>query len=135
VLDRTPVQQLAALEALPITTTATVRRGRLRWVGRLQPTPLSVTYTVSIEHSRGKQPQIAVLEPELERPEDGELPHVFAGDRLCLCYPWQWDGSKLIIRTIVPWISEWLLHYEIWKVTGKWHGGGHGTVGTGTVSP
>jgi hypothetical protein len=35
----------------------------------------------------------------------------------------------LLCQTIVPWISEWLLHYEIWLVTGKWCAGGiHPTV-------
>jgi hypothetical protein len=29
-----------------------------------------------------------------------------------------------IIDTIIPWTSEWLLHYECWLATGKWHGGG-----------
>lgn len=31
----------------------------------------------------------------------------------------------LIADTIVPWASEWLLHYEYWLSTGTWHGGGH----------
>jgi len=31
----------------------------------------------------------------------------------------------LIADTIIPWASEWLFHYEIWKVTKTWHGGGH----------
>jgi hypothetical protein len=26
--------------------------------------------------------------------------------------------------TILPWAAEWLLHYETWKVTDCWHGGG-----------
>jgi hypothetical protein len=31
----------------------------------------------------------------------------------------------LIATSIVPWASEWLLHYEIWRATGTWTGGGH----------
>jgi len=27
-------------------------------------------------------------------------------------------------RTILPWTSLWLHFYEIWLVTGVWHGGG-----------
>ena len=30
----------------------------------------------------------------------------------------------LIAETIVPWASEWLFYYEIWKGTGEWYGGG-----------
>jgi len=27
-------------------------------------------------------------------------------------------------NSVALWISEWLLHYEIWLITGEWHGGG-----------
>ena len=53
------------------------------------------------------------------------LPHVFPGDNLCLHFPGEWTPEKSIATTIVPWTSEWLLHYEIWVFTGKWTGGGH----------
>lgn len=125
VRGRTLIQQLAALAAFPVTTRATIERGRLRWEGQLQPTPLSETYKVRIDYTLGARPEFTVVRPELEIPEGGELPHVFSGDRLCLCYPWQWDDSKLISRTLLPWASEWLLHYELWKFTRQWHGGGH----------
>ena len=28
----------------------------------------------------------------------------------------------LIADTIVPWVSMWLMHYEIWFATGVWCG-------------
>lgn len=34
---------MVGLARLPVTTSVTVKDGRLRWTGRLQPTPLSVT--------------------------------------------------------------------------------------------
>jgi hypothetical protein len=30
----------------------------------------------------------------------------------------------LLGDTILPWTAEWLLHYEIWRATEKWMGGG-----------
>lgn len=30
----------------------------------------------------------------------------------------------LLAKTILPWTAEWLLHYEVWLVTGEWVGGG-----------
>lgn len=30
----------------------------------------------------------------------------------------------LLVDTIVPWSSEWLFHYEMWKGTGIWFGDG-----------
>ena len=46
--------------------------------------------------------------------------------QLCLYYgpAREWIPDKMIADTIVPWASEWLLHYEFWLVTGIWHGGG-----------
>jgi hypothetical protein len=26
--------------------------------------------------------------------------------------------------TIVPWLAEWLIYYEGWRLTGTWHGNG-----------
>lgn len=123
---RTLVQQLAALERVPVTTSATIRRGRLTWTGELQPSPLSDTYTIRIDYSdRHNAPTVTVLRPELRAENVRLLPHVYRREHPCLCYPWQWTDDKLITRTIVPWAAEWLLHYEIWKVTGIWYGGGH----------
>ena len=63
--------------------------------------------------------------PRLEVPTGTKLPHVYGSDTLCLCYPCEWDSTKLIARTLVPWASEWLLYYEFWRATGMWLGGGH----------
>ena len=56
------------------------------------------------------------------------LPHVYdhVKQQLCLYYgpAREWTPDKMIADTIVPWASEWLLHYEFWLVTGIWHGGG-----------
>ena len=66
-----------------------------------------------------------MVSPELEHPDGEPLPHVYRGERLCLCYPGEWKSSQHIARTIIPWASEWLLQYEFWVATGDWHGGGH----------
>jgi hypothetical protein len=123
---RTLIQQLAALERLPVTTSVTIDRGRLSWTGDLKPSPLSDTYSVHIDYALGaRTPTVTVLRPELRAEDVDSLPHVYTRDHLCLYYPWQWTDDKLITRTILPWASEWLFHYEIWKATGAWHGGGH----------
>jgi len=124
--SKTLAQQLGALTRLPVTTSVTIKRSRLTWTGDLQPTPLSITYTV--RHSR---PSVTVLRPELHADDVGSLPHVYMQDRLCLCYPWQWTPGTLIAPTIIPWAAEWLLHFEVWKVTNKWHGGGHEATAAG----
>lgn len=72
------------------------------------------------------RPRVTVVNPRLERPHDGgALPHVFPGDALCLYYDGDFDDrADLLVDTVVPWVSEWLYHYELWVATGDWHGGG-----------
>jgi hypothetical protein len=40
-------------------------------------------------------------------------------------YPGECKHDRLLAITVVPWISEWLIYYELWLVTGRWLGGGH----------
>jgi hypothetical protein len=99
---------------------------RIDWRGKIQPTAFSETYTVRIEYLvSGKRPTVTVISPELIPNEDGKLPHIFPGRRLCLHHAADWGPWMLISQTIVPWTSEYLLHYEFWRATGKWSGGGH----------
>jgi len=96
----------------------------LVWEAQLQPSPLSEIYSVRISYRRGKKPEVTVIEPKLQTREDGALPHVLDGDRLCLFQPkyYEWRPRMSIADTIVPWTSLWLFHYEIWLATGKWCG-------------
>lgn len=111
---------------MPITSLAEIKNSRLKWQGDLQPSPLSRTFSVELLYGGGRRaPAVRVISPQLRSDEVTELPHVYAGDELCLCYPCEWNAGMLIARTVVPWASEWLLHFEMFRTTGKWHGGGH----------
>ncbi len=121
---RNQTQQMLGLRQLSLTRSLSLSRGRLLWVGELQPSPLSVRYTVRIEATPSRRPRVRVISPPLTESAH-ELPHVYGDGTLCLCFPWQWDHTKPIARTIVPWASEWLLYYELWRGTGTWYGGGH----------
>lgn len=122
--SRTLAQQLGALKSAYPHARVRFSRGELLCHLELQPTPLSSTYSVEIRYRLGSRPQITVP-GGLEVPPGSYLPHVFPGERLCLCYPNQWDSGLLIAHTTVPWTMEWLLYYELWKITGEWLGGGH----------
>lgn len=124
--SRSLVQQAIGISRAFSGRRPTVARGRLRWLGELQPSPLSDTYHVRIEYSLSRRPVIYVLEPKLETRPGEPLPHTFEDDTLCVHYPGEWTGDLPIEATIIPWISEWLLYYELWLATGKWLGGGHG---------
>ena len=105
--------------------TGRIRRSELVCTVTLQPSPASRAYTLRVTHHYGKHPQVDVIEPNLQLRDDAsQLPHVFRGDHLCLYYDREWNESLLLARTVLPWASEWLLHYELWLATGTWHGGG-----------
>jgi hypothetical protein len=123
----TLAQQAYQLGRLPLARTSTVKAGRLHWEGMLHPTACSERYLVAIDYAPPGRPDITIISPPLEPPEVGVLPHTYEGDRPCLFFPGEWRPRMRIDTTIVPWISEWLLFYELWLFTGEWLGGGHGT--------
>lgn len=106
----------------------------LVWVGPLRG--FAMDYEVQVQWAfmtSGAWPIVFVLAPKIA-PRRGtnfvDLPHLlYNADRpedsgLCLFDPdeRQWDGSKLIADTIIPWASEWLHHYELWQLDGIWRG-------------
>lgn len=100
------------------------------WKSELQPSELSSCYHIKIEYRLGKHPDVYVIDPYPLLLANGKtkLPHVYDHDkqRLCLYFKpgEEWAASKMIADTIIPWTSEWLLHYEFWVLTGEWRGGG-----------
>lgn len=106
----------------------------LIWVGPLRG--FAMDYEVQVQWpfmTPGARPIVFVLAPEIA-PRPGtdfvDLPHLLynavrpEASGLCLFDPdeRQWDRSKLIADTIVPWASEWLHHYEFWQLDGVWRG-------------
>lgn len=69
-----------------------------------------------MEYDQGRRPRVTVVDPPLQRHDGQHLPHVFPGDDLCLYYDEFDGGQHLIADTVVPWISEWLFHYELWLI-------------------
>ncbi|MCC7230887.1 MAG: hypothetical protein IT203_10880 [Fimbriimonadaceae bacterium] len=90
------------------------------WKGKLQPQPGSPVYSVVVRYRPGHPPEVRVKSPQIRR----DAPHVYPGGILCLYWPKDrnWDSSKLVAETIVPWTAEWLLYYELWLDTGEWLG-------------
>lgn len=101
----------------------------LVWIGRITPTPLSETYKIKLHYKRNEFINIYVLEPKLNLAKGAnKLPHVYSTPKqqLCLFYPnnKEWNESMFYVKSLIPWASEWLYHYEIWVGSGEWHGGG-----------
>lgn len=100
------------------------------WEGKLKSSPMGDHYEVKLIYESGRKPEVFVTKPEkLTLPENvTRLRHVYDHDlqKLCLYHPKdkEWHEGKMIASTIIPWAIEWLYHYEIWLITGIWHGGG-----------
>lgn len=120
-------QQWASIRsAVPSAARQEMNGNRLRCEFRLRPAALSCEYSVTMDYTLGKRPDVRVTSPDL-RTRDGErAPHLFEDDSLCLFrFRYRdWSPKESIGRTILPWASLWLYFYEIWLVTGTWHGGG-----------
>ena len=103
---------------------SSIKKSTLTWHAQITPSPLSATYSVRLSYKLRRRPEVEVLEPKLEKRDGKKPPHLFPKERLCLYLSDEWHSSMLLADTIVPWIAEWLLHYEIWLATGEWCGGG-----------
>lgn len=101
---------------------------RLEWHFDAQPTPLSRSYRVSLFLDSGATPDVKIVDSDLRVLSGGrDLPHIYHNpDRLCLYLPGtgQWDASKRLDLTIVPWIHLWLVYFEEWLASDDWKGGG-----------
>ena len=124
-------QQLAGLTGLYPTGSGRLEPGRLLWEGSLRPSPFSREYLVRIDYRQGYFPRTRVIEPTLRSlAGNRKIPHIYREPDDPLCLFWapakEWNCSRSIARTIVPWTSEWLFHFEAWLFTGEWDGGGIG---------
>jgi len=104
----------------------TAKRGELKIRGQISPSTISSTYTFTLNYRLQSNPRVRIIEPQLEKPDGRNPPHLYSDGSLCLYYPkyYEWKSTMLIGETIIPWTSLWLFYYEIWLVTGAWFGKG-----------
>ncbi len=78
-------------------------------------------YKIRIEYVAGYEPKVTVLQPKIEPSEEI---HMYRDHSICLHYPpdMPWNERIEVYKFTLPWISEWILFYEIYKITGKWEG-------------
>ena len=95
--------------------------------GLVWPWELACAYRFRIEYRPGHSPKTFIEEPKLQRRDaDQRIPHTYSDEEVCLFRPFtrEWNPSKPLALTIVPWLMQWLAFYEIWLCTGDWHGEG-----------
>jgi hypothetical protein len=117
-------QQAFALRARFPGVHAALNAHQLGWIGELQPTSLSASYTIELTYARQRFPRVRVLDELEVRAGEKSLPHVYSDGSLCLHKDDEWSLQMFLADTILPWAAEWPAHYEIWFATGTWYGGG-----------
>jgi hypothetical protein len=122
----TLAQQVGRMSATYPGFTGRLARNSARWTGTLQPTPISETYSTLIDYALRRRPKVWVIRPNLfDTTGNARIPHMFKDGSVCLHLHADWTPGMFVADTIVPWLSLWLFHYETWRATGIWHGGGH----------
>jgi hypothetical protein len=124
--------QLAHLVALSVPgATGRIKNGGLTFTYEVKPTALSRSYKLELSYARNAPPEVRVIEPDIVALSgaQGRPPHLYTFEhpvRLCLYLPraGDWSREEVLAVSVVPWSVEWLFYYEMWQVTGKWHGGG-----------
>lgn len=120
-------KQAQMLEQTVPNSSTIISRNKLVWKGQVQPTPTSCAYFIKIEYTLNSAPLVWVVDPPLQRRKvDEPIPHMYEQERLCLHYPPanEWNSTRPLHLTILPWAAMWLMFYEYWLVTGSWEGGG-----------
>lgn len=106
-----------------------IHTGTLQWDYETQPTPISRTYKIRIRYRLEESPKIFVIAPDLQELAEGrQIPHLYdqSRQRLCLYLPrmGEWNTTKWLSDTVIPWVNLWLFYFEDWLQTNEWRGGG-----------
>ena len=88
----------------------------VRILGKLQPIAFSKPYEIEVQYQLGKYPKVRIISPAIDK----NAPHMFSENKICTFYPESinWTREMKIADTIIPWVSDWIFHYESWLVTG-----------------
>lgn len=116
-------------EAFPEAKITKIQRGHYEVIVPLNPKNISRTYDVKIAFTEFGAKIYVVNEVLKVAEQRKKLPHVYdhKAQQLCLysISNKEWSSRQLIVKTIIPWASEWLFYYELWLISGDWLGGGH----------
>lgn len=90
--------------------------------GGIQPSNCKNEYRIKIEYVVGKEPKTTILSPEID---PSPHIHMYQDHSLCLHYTpdMKWNEKTKIYLFTIPWISEWIIFYELYISNGgKWLG-------------
>lgn len=99
-----------------------VKDGKLLGKGKIKPKGCKKKYEILVSYDindTGRKERVFILNDS--KIKFGTTPHLYPGNSLCLYYPKDLPQHlELNFVDIIPWISEWLVMYELWKKYGIW---------------
>lgn len=98
-----------------------VSQGTLECLAEITPCSECDTYKIRLRLKKGGVPSARIVDPIIE-PESAI--HMYSNGNLCLYdhreQPWKFGDN--IHEKIIPWVAEWLVFDELYRLTGKWMG-------------
>lgn len=90
--------------------------------GSIKPLQCINRYDIKIEYIAGYEPKTTILFPEIEPCREI---HMYKDHSICLFYPpdMTWNEKTKVYQYTIPWISEWIIYYELYLINGNiWEG-------------
>jgi len=89
--------------------------------GAMQPSEFCETYQILVRYTFRKSPRVRIVSPRIT---PSTKIHMYPNGDLCLYDPRSdpWKRSFSLHETIIPWVAEWLVYYELYKIHDKWLG-------------
>lgn len=89
--------------------------------GSLQPLDWIEAYQIKLTQIPGNAPRVYVVNPKVEY---NSKIHMYKEGNLCLYYPAEfiWKPNTSVATYMIPWINEWIIYYELYKISGVWEG-------------
>jgi len=99
-----------------------VKDGKLLGKGKVKPKGCKKEYEIlfiyDIKDTFRKERIFVLNDSQIQF---GKTPHLYPENSLCLYYPKDLPKHlELNFIDVIPWISEWLVIYELWKKYGIW---------------
>ncbi len=82
--------------------------------------PTNTLYEYKVVYDGISNPTVTVVSPCIDFNHDI---HMYSDTKgLCLHYPKDksWTPQMRLYSTIIPWIHEWFVYYELYLITGRW---------------
>ena len=98
-----------------------VKDGKLIGGGKIKPKGCKNNYEIVFEYDpnkKGRKENIFVIDKAIKF---GKVPHLYNNHSLCLYHPSDLSPyMQFNFVDTIPWISKWLVTYELWLKYGVW---------------